>query len=89
LAFWELSKGKINQSMTFMEYLLASNVSEVTNLLESQIQILSNDSKAKDIVINDYKEKYHNADIVLTKKQMFLLGLFLTFASFGGKDGEE
>lgn len=87
IAFWELSKGKINQSMTFMEYLLASNVSEVTNLLESQIQILSNDAKAKDTVINGYKEKYHNADIVLTKKQMFLLGLFLTFASFGGING--
>lgn len=87
IAFWELSKSRINQSMTFMEYLLASRVSEVTSLLENQIQILSNDLKTKDTVIDEYKIKYRDAEVVITKRQAWLLGIVLTFLSFGGING--
>lgn len=87
IAFWELYKSHINQSMTFMEYLLASRVSAVTNLLENQIQILGNDVKAKETVIEGYKEKYRDAEVVITTKQAWLLGIVLTFLSFGGING--
>lgn len=87
IAFWELFKEHVNQSMTFMEYLLASRVSEVTNLLENKIQILSNDVRAKETIINEYKEKYRDAEVVITKRQAWLLGIVLTFLSFGGING--
>lgn len=88
IAFWEIYKDRIEKNMTFMEFLLASKTLDVTNQLENQINELGNISKAQADTINSYKDKYKNAEVVLTKTQAYILAIFLALAStFGGIPG--
>lgn len=84
IAFWETSKEQLNYSISFMDYLLSSNNSLITNLLEQRVKVLTNELQVKDDRIQEYENKYKDAEIILTKKQVFLIGIISLFITVLG-----
>jgi len=75
LGFWELTKESMTHSISFMDYTLSTNNSMITTTLERQIKELNDKLSSKEEIIKEYKEKYKDADIVISKRQLLIIAL--------------
>ena len=71
LSFWELTKERMTHNISFMDYTLSTNNAMITNTLEHQINELNEKLSSKEELIKGYKD----ADIVISKRQLFIIAL--------------
>ena len=77
LTYWELTKNDPLIKITMLEQLLVKNAIKRSEMLSLELQTNYYNSKEIESELNKYKSKYQDADIILSKKDIFFITLII------------